>query len=378
MTALTDCASLLSQAMVIAGEAFGMSKKALVRLGYDPTTAHDIKNLAGIYFGRASAPRKQELAREKATVAGCSFASLKAIERFVVKLPKKHAWTIREALVPYGRDITTINAEGARLIQELSTHQADNPDKKLTYRAIKNSTFATLTLTAESSRLKQIYDRAKATDKTCPADGLVKLALSESDGSLPTVGKPLFVLPFTMDFMGYTEEERNKFVFSLTNGATITGKEIVEAELEKEGIIALVSPLAPENFGLYSFEMTEESRFADVLEFINQSIRNPVCPHPGCSTPASECQVHHIKAVKMGGKTISSNLMLLCKFFNGRNDDDPDTPMYGRMVRIDGLEYRKPAFGGPLQLNMHPCAQGGAVRLARMQLGMPIDPSPPG
>ena len=111
--------------------------------------------------------------------------------------------------------------------------------------------------------------------------------------------------------MGYTEEERNQFVFSATNGATITGKEIVEAELEKEGIIALVSPLAPENFGLYSFEMTEDSRFADVLEFINQSIRNPVCPHPGCSTPASECQVHHIKAVKMGGKTISSNLCLL-------------------------------------------------------------------
>ncbi|MGM5595769.1 HNH endonuclease, partial [Corynebacterium glucuronolyticum] len=119
---------------------FGMSKKALVRLGYDPTTAHDIKKLAGIYFGRASAPRKQELAREKATAAGCSFASLKVIERFVVKLPKKHAWTIREALVPYGRDITQINAEGARLLQEYT--QAENPEKKLTYRAIPNSTFA--------------------------------------------------------------------------------------------------------------------------------------------------------------------------------------------------------------------------------------------
>ncbi|MCI6205531.1 MAG: HNH endonuclease, partial [Corynebacterium glucuronolyticum] len=46
MTALTDCAVLLSQAMVIAGEAFGMSKKALVRAGYDPTTAHTIKKLA--------------------------------------------------------------------------------------------------------------------------------------------------------------------------------------------------------------------------------------------------------------------------------------------------------------------------------------------
>ena len=81
MTALTDCAVLLSQAMVIVGEAFGMSKKALVRTGYDKTTAHTIHKLAGIYFGRCGAPRKQERSREKATDAGCSFASLQAIER---------------------------------------------------------------------------------------------------------------------------------------------------------------------------------------------------------------------------------------------------------------------------------------------------------
>ena len=134
MTALTDCASLLSQAMVIAGEAFGMSKKALVRTGYDKTTAHTIKKLADIYYGRCGAPRKQERTRKKAVTSGCSFASLKAIERFVAKLPKKHAWTIREALVPFGRDITQINAEGARLIQDYT--QAENPEKKLTYLSL--------------------------------------------------------------------------------------------------------------------------------------------------------------------------------------------------------------------------------------------------
>ena len=110
MTAFTECAALLSQAMVILGEAFGMSKKAIIHAGYDPTTAHDIKNLAGIYYGRTNNPRRQERSRNKATDVGCSFASLKAIERYVAKLPKKHAWTIREALVPYGRDITAINA----------------------------------------------------------------------------------------------------------------------------------------------------------------------------------------------------------------------------------------------------------------------------
>ncbi|MGM5595160.1 HNH endonuclease signature motif containing protein [Corynebacterium glucuronolyticum] len=375
MTALTDCAVFLSQAMVIAGEAFGMSKKALVRAGYDPTTAHTIHKLAGIYYGRCGAPRKQERTREKATTAGCSFASLKAIERFVAKLPKKHAWTIREALVPFGRDITQINAEGARLIQTYT--QAENPEKRLTYRAIPNSTFATLTLTAESSRVKQIYDRAQATDKN-PADGLIKLALAANDGELPPVAIPLMVIPFTLPYVHVKEVERGKFVFSMTNGATISGEEIVRAKLAEERLVALVSPLGPRDFGIYRIEMTPESRYADPLERVFQSTRNPVCAWPGCSKPATKSQIHHIKPVKHGGKTVSENLMVLCDYHNGINDDDLDKPKHGHMVRINGLEYWKPAFGGPLKLNMHPCAQGGAVRLARMQLGIPIDPSPPG
>ncbi|MGM5594814.1 HNH endonuclease [Corynebacterium glucuronolyticum] len=375
MTALTDCAVLLSQAMVIAEEAFGMSKKALVRAGYDPTTAHTIKKLADIYYGRCGAPRKQERTREKATTAGCSFASLKAIERFVAKLPKKHAWTIREALVPFGRDITAINAEGARLIQTYT--QAENPEKRLTYRAIPNSTFATLTLTAESSRVKQIYDRAQATDKN-PADGLIKLALAANDGELPPVAIPLMVIPFTLPYVHVKEVERGKFVFSMTNGATISGEEIVRAKLAEERLVALVSPLGPRDFGIYRIEMTPESRYADPLERVFQSTRNPVCAWPGCSRPATKSQIHHIKPVKHGGKTVSENLMVLCDYHNGINDDDLDKPKHGHMVRINGLEYWKPAFGGPLKLNMNPCAQGGAVRLARMQLGIPIDPSPPG
>ncbi|MCI6206032.1 MAG: HNH endonuclease signature motif containing protein [Corynebacterium glucuronolyticum] len=375
MTALTDCAVLLSQAMVIAGEAFGMSKKALVRAGYDPTTAHTIKKLADIYYGRCGAPRKQERTREKATTAGCSFASLQAIERFVAKLPKKHAWTIREALVPFGRDITQINAEGARLIQTYT--QAENPEKRLTYRAIPNSTFATLTLTAESSRVKQIYDRAQATDKN-PADGLIKLALAANDGELPPVAIPLMVIPFTLPYVHVKEVERGKFVFSMTNGATISGEEIVRAKLAEERLVALVSPLGPRDFGIYRIEMTPESRYADPLERVFQSIRNPVCAWPECSKPATKSQIHHMKPVKHGGKTVSENLMVLCDYHNGINDDDLDKPKHGHMVRIDGLEYWKPAFGGPLKLNMNPCAQGGAVRLARMQLGIPIDPSPPG
>lgn len=374
MTAFSECAALLSQAMVILGEAFGMSKKAIIHAGYDPTTAHDIKNLAGIYYGHTNNPRRQERSRNKATDARCSFASLKAIERYVAKLPKKHAWKVREALVPFGRDITAINAEGARLLQELDPHKVTNPEKRLIKRQIKNSTFASLTLVAESARIQQIVERAKATDPNA-ADGLIKLALSANDGELPPVATACAILGIDLPF---TETDDGEYVFSLTNGATMTAKEIVEAKFTEKLLVACVNPLGPENFGLFEVEFPEDARFANGVQRFFQALRNPVCAWPGCSHPADLSQIHHAKAFKHGGKTTDDNLMVLCAFHNGRNDDDPDKPKYGRMIKKDGLEYWQPAFGGPLQLNMTPCAQGGAIRIARKQLGIPIDPSPPG
>ncbi|MCI6205874.1 MAG: HNH endonuclease, partial [Corynebacterium glucuronolyticum] len=56
---------------------------------------------------------------------------------------------------------------------------------------------------------------------------------------------------------------------------------------------------------------------------------------------------------------------LLCPFDNGRNDDDRDRRLHGHVEKINGLDMWVPAFGGAPKLNMHPCAQGGAIRLAK-------------
>lgn|GEM_PF-2849463 len=191
MSITGDFIRILAQAIDIAGDAFGTPKAVLVCRGLDATTAAAVVKIGNIYFGSTNAPRMQQRARDAAREAGHTFRSLQAIESQVAKLEKKaYAWRLREELAPLGPDITRINAEGARLLQELNTHHADNPDKKLTYRSIKNSTYATLTLTAESSRVKQIYDRARATDKSCPANGLIRLALAANDGTLPAAATP--------------------------------------------------------------------------------------------------------------------------------------------------------------------------------------------
>ncbi|MCI6206671.1 MAG: hypothetical protein MR654_07125 [Corynebacterium glucuronolyticum] len=69
-----------------------------------------------------------------------------------------------------------------------------------------------------------------------------------------------------------------------------------------------------------------------------------------------------------------SNMTMLCPFHNGRNDDNPAKPCYGRIERINGLDYFVPPFGGRPRLNMSTCAQGGATRLTQKQAG--ITPQP--
>jgi len=376
MTDLRMYAQTFSEAMTIAEEAFGMSKAQLVRIGFDKTTAHTIKKLADVYYGRTSAPRKQQRAREVAKHVGHTFASLKTIESHAAKLPKKHAWTMREALVPLGRDITAINAEAARILQEFSP-RAENTGDSLVYRSKPNTTEASLTLTGPSSRVKQVYDYANALAKReniTPAQALIHMALSDPNGTLPPVATACVIIGTDLPF---TETDDGEYIFSLTNGSTMTATELYEANLSRKVLGALVNPLGPENFGLFEIEFPDD-RFADEEQRLFQKLRNPVCAWPGCNHPADLSQIHHIKAFKHGGKTTTDNLMVLCPYHNGKNDDDPDKPRNGRMVRKDGLEYWQPAFGGPLQLNMTSCAQGGAIRIARRQLGIPIDPSPPG
>ena len=64
-------------------------------------------------------------------------------------------------------------------------------------------------------------------------------------------------------------------------------------------------------------------------------------------------------------ETVTGNLSLLCPFDNGRNDDDRDRRLQGHVEKINGLDMWVPAFGGAPKLTMHPCAQGGAIRLAK-------------
>lgn len=120
-------------------------------------------------------------------------------------------------------------------------------------------------------------------------------------------------------------------VVQLTNGATMTGAELVQRAFTEHGYVTLIHPVeGPVN--LY-----RTSRFASAKQRLMAAAENPVCPWPECRYPADECQVHHLNAWKNGGETNSRNLTIACPYHNGVNDDDPNAPpLRGHLARVNG------------------------------------------
>ena len=119
-------------------------------------------------------------------------------------------------------------------------------------------------------------------------------------------------------------------LLKMTNGATITGRDLVSRMLADIGLVTLVHPVkGPVN--LYRL-----SRFANSKQRLMAMAENPTCPWDGCYHPADSAQIHHLKAWKYGGHTNPENLTVACPYHNGVNDDDPSTPRHGRLERVNG------------------------------------------
>ncbi len=75
-------------------------------------------------------------------------------------------------------------------------------------------------------------------------------------------------------------------------------------------------------------------------------VRDRCCAFPGCDTPTSRCDAHHIRHWADGGPTSLTNLVLLCRFHHQRVLHDEDHEDRWR-VRIDEPTGR-PVFDPPI------------------------------
>lgn len=133
-----------------------------------------------------------------------------------------------------------------------------------------------------------------------------------------------------------------------------------------------VSALIPQDVQFALFHPTQggvntyTARFANAKQRDLAAAEHPVCAWPGYYVPSYLCQTHHLHAHSHGGVTSPSNLVPLCSFHNGFNDDDPHAPpRRGRMERRgDGsVERRGPT--GEWSRNEHAASRLGAMRLVR-------------
>ena len=65
-------------------------------------------------------------------------------------------------------------------------------------------------------------------------------------------------------------------------------------------------------------------RTANLEQRIALLVTELTCSHPGCDRPVDECQIHHIIAWLLSGRTDIENLTLLCRLHHRDNNDKRD------------------------------------------------------
>lgn len=362
------------RAMTVLGEISSgtVTVADLDRLGVRDARAWD--KLAGVYFGPTRHRKLQAAARDAG--AELSLDAVMVVEKHTRKLLKGAAvsqWELRVELCGLRGTVAEIDRAAAARVRDYNRTVPDAENKARGKRALRGGKntdalgLRTFTVTGPERAIENVLShvRAGATRLRREDPGLsYEQAMYDSfitsqGGTGLTAAPPvvLTVLPLP-ESMKVLRQEGDETIFARTDGTTITGAELVAEAMASEGYVGIFDPVDG------GVNMYRDERFANFKQRVLLSAETIVCPYPGCTTPASECQVHHLTAWAQGGNTNISNLTMLCGVHNARNDDDPDKPpRHGRMERAPGGVVHHPPDGGPPRRNIHPIRDLSAAAL---------------
>ena len=351
-------AHLRSQAAgieLVAGVA-GLSFEQLRAWGPE-SAARSLLALFDVYFASTSFTRKQARAVAAARANGHDLPTLLLIERFAGRLKKQHqAWDLRIELCGIAGDEKAVARYARKRIRELSPPPAPKPG--VTIRRGKE--LSKLTLTAPAALIEDLRPNIDEDDPVGSftaafregrlarpvAQTLAVMELPEYATILGRLGDPSTPRPdsaapastapippnSTSDQPCADESQDNAapdlgdIVIQLSNGAKITGKELIERELAEEGLVMIVDRVKG------PVELHRTQRVASEKQRIMASGEQPTCAWDRCLDGADYCQIHHIKEWRNGGETNPENLTPLCKYHNAING----LPGRGRIVRENG------------------------------------------
>lgn len=315
--------------MDIVAAAWGLSRHQLTEMGACDSTARELADLAAVYFAPTPYSRLQREARDAAAARGHSLPVLQVIETYARRL--KHSrliWTARHELTALDVDLAGMKKAAAAVVKRLRTPR---PPKSGVTMYRRPSGVWTLAITGPAARLADLF---ATIDQDKPLDSVEEKFLHSCTTSAlsrpPLVSHVVINLEQLGALVTRPAEDCADIELQMTNGATITGAQLVERTLADVGLVTVVDPVA----GPVNVYRTQ--RMATAKQRLMAMAENPVCPGPGCNQPADVCQVHHIQAWAKGGMTNMENLSILCRYHNGVNDDDPTFPRRGRVERVDG------------------------------------------
>ena len=323
--------------------------------------------LSDVYFG--ATPQRELQAAARVAGAGLSMDAVAVIEKHARKLLPGAAvnrWELRVELCGLRGSVAEIGAEAAARVRGYNRAVRDVEKKAFRSRALRGGKntdpmgLRTVTLTLPERRMARLLAHLLPTANTlragdprlsweqAMADAAYRHCLGGA-ASGESAPEPPMVVMAVPDYAAVLREEGSETIFALTDGTTITGAELVAQSMATHGYVGLYDPVEG-GVNLY-----RDQRLANWKQRILLSAEMLICPFPGCTTPASQCQVHHLTAWKHGGETNLRDLTIACRVHNARNDDDPEAPpRNGRLARGPDGVHLLPPDGGPPRFNKHP------------------------
>lgn len=319
---LQTYAAQLASPMDLLGEAFGLSETELRALGLPASEARELFHLAQVYFGPTAFSARQRAARATAH----SLPTLKLIERYAARAgSQREAWALRERLCTDAGDTPQIQTLARSLVP------ARRPPQRGVRLTRRRDGDWTLSITGESSLLADVYAAVGS-----GVEGVDKLIRHGAGRARVTTN-----VIVTLDALDrILDGDGEEVTLRMTNGATLTGAQLLQRTLSEHGYATLVHPVS----GPVNLYRTQ--RLASAKQRIMASAQNPTCAWPGCNHPADTAQIHHLRAWHHGGNTNADNLAVCCSYHNSINDDDPNAPpRRGRLVRQEGRVTWIPPWG---------------------------------
>ncbi|APT91729.1 hypothetical protein CPHO_00980 [Corynebacterium phocae] len=308
----------------------GKSQGQIKAMGIPAKNAGEIFRAAQAFNTPTRSRDRQRQAIQSARDNGLTWVELVEIDKYARKLKDEaKAWRLRLKLCRVSGGLAAIRKAAQGLLKTLKPKPKPEPEVKMEQ---PQDGLWKLSVRADSSMLAAIATKlAKAKDKVAAFAEIL-----EQGAPQPTLYTHVVIT--AEDIQAIEADQGEDVLLRMTDGAVITGAELARRKLAEMGFVTIVS-----NFGgpVNTYRL---QRSASGKQRLAASVVNTTCVVDTCNKPAEQCEMHHMQAWSEGGETNLSNLVPLCPFHNGRNDDNPHRPNHGRVERVKGKARWVPAW----------------------------------